>query len=210
MGSNSIGGVIDDEEAQTSQSSKPWEPNKGRLSVMHKKISEDPRLLSRAAGKSSCCIFRVPTSLVEVNGKSYQPHIVSIGPYHRGDPALEMIQEHKWRYLGSLLSRTETIGIFLEDIMKAIEPLVPRARECYSEVIHLDADEFIEMMVVDGLFMIELFRKTARTVPFEPNDPLVTMAWIFPFFYRDFLQLENQIPYFILERLFDLTKVRMA
>lgn len=177
---------------------------------MHRKISENPRLLSRAAGKTSCCIFRVHSSLAEINRRTYRPCIISIGPYHRGEPELEMIQEHKWRYLGSLLSRTQTIGIFLEDIVKEIEPLVPSARECYSEVIHLDADEFIEMMVVDGLFMIELFRKTARTVPFEPNDPLVTMAWIFPFFYRDFLHLENQIPYFILERLFDLTEVRMT
>ncbi|KAK4784015.1 hypothetical protein SAY86_018383 [Trapa natans] len=219
MGSNSIAVDVDasingeeeEEEAQIQsplESSKPpWEPSKERLSLIHKKTSEDPRLLNPAAGKTSCCIFRVPASLVEANGRSYQPHIVSIGPYHRGDPALQMIEEHKWRYLGSLLSRTEAAGVSLRDIMKGVEPLVPAARECYSEAVHLDTEEFVEMMVVDGLFMIELFRKTARIVAFEANDPLVTMVWIFPFFYRDFLRLENQIPYIILERLFDLTKV---
>ncbi|KAK4749933.1 hypothetical protein SAY87_027382 [Trapa incisa] len=195
------------EEGEPLSASKSWEPGKERLDTMHKKISENPRLLSRAAGKASCCIFRVPASLIEINGGAYQPRIVSVGPYHRGKPELEMIQEHKWRYLGSLLSRTSTRGVLLEDIMKAIEPLVPRARECYSEEIRLSTDEFIEMMVLDGLFMIELFRKTGRLAPFEANDPLVTMAWIFPFFYRDFLRLENQIPYFVLQLLFDLTKV---
>ncbi|OWM79115.1 UPF0481 protein At3g47200 [Punica granatum] len=207
MDSNSIEGGDIDEEAQTQHGPKPWEPKRERLASIHEKISKDPKLLSRDAGKTSCCIFRVPASLIKVNGRSYQPHIVSIGPYHWGNPNLEMIQEHKWRYLGSLLSRTETIGICLEDYMKAIEPLVPSARECYSEVIHLDTDELIEMMILDGCFMIELFRKNKKLALFEANDPLVTMAWIFPFFYRDFLQLENQIPYFILERLFELTKV---
>ena len=33
------------------------------------------------------------------------------------------------------------------------------------------------------------------------------MAWIMAFFYRDFLRLENQIPFFVLERLFEVTKM---
>lgn len=189
-----------------------WKVDTERLASMQLKISENPKLLSKAAGRKSCCIFRVPQSLIEVNGKAYQPRIVSIGPYHRGQPRLNMIEEHKWRYLGSLLSRTQTNnnnnkGLGLEDFLKAIAPLENEARECYSETINqLDSHEFIEMMVLDGCFIIELFRKVAKLVPFEPDDPLVTMAWILPFFYRDFLKLENQIPFFILQRLFELSK----
>jgi|UniRef100_A0A2N9FT60 hypothetical protein len=184
-----------------------WEVNKDQLDMMHEKISQTPRLLSKAAGKTTCCIFRVPKSLIEINGKSYQPQIVSIGPYHRGEPCLQMIEEHKWRYLGSLLSRTQTIGITLEDYLKSLHPLEIEARESYSETIHLTHDEFLEMMVVDGCFILELFRKVNNPKRFELDDPLVTMAWILPFFYRDFLRLENQIPFFVLERLFELTKM---
>ncbi|XP_027352324.1 UPF0481 protein At3g47200 [Abrus precatorius] len=184
-----------------------WQVDTERLASMELKIAEDPKLLSKAAGKRSCCIFRVPQSLIEVNGKAYQPRIVSIGPYHRGQPRLNMIEEHKWRYLRSLLSRTQSKGLSLEDLLKAIAPLESQARESYSETIHLDSHDFIEMMVLDGCFIIELFRKVAKLVPFEPDDPIVNMAWILPFFYRDFLKLENQVPFIILHRLFQLSKL---
>ena len=178
-----------------------------RLASMELKISENPKFLCKAAGKRSCCIFRVPQSLVEVNGKAYQPRIVSIGPYHRNQPRLNMIEEHKWRYLGSLLSRTNTIGFVLEDLFKAIAPLESEARECYSETINLDSHDFIQMMILDGCFIIELFRKVARLVPFERSHPPLTMVWILPFFYRDLLKLENQIPFFILNQLYQVTKL---
>ncbi|XVE96489.1 hypothetical protein REPUB_Repub02eG0226400 [Reevesia pubescens] len=183
------------------------EGNEDRLASMHQKISEPPRLLSMGAGRSSCCIFRVPESLVEVNGKAYQPRIVSIGPFHRGKTQLRMIEEHKWRYLGFFLKRMQENSLGLEDFLNAIEPLELKARECYSETIQLGRDEFLEMMVLDGCFIIELFRKVGNLVPFEPHDPIISMLWILPFFYRDFLRLENQIPFFILQCLFDLSKM---
>lgn len=186
------------------------EVDKDRLSLMHQKITEPPTLLSNVAAKSTCCIFRVPQSLIEIHGKAYQPHIVSIGPYYRGEPQFTMIEQHKWRYLGSLLSRTKTTkGLGLEDYLRAIAKVELQARDCYSETIYLSSEEFVEMMVLDSCFIVELFRKAAKTklCRFEPDDPLVTMGWIVPFLYRDFLRLENQIPFFVLERLFELSKL---
>ncbi|CAL0310507.1 unnamed protein product [Lupinus luteus] len=195
------------EEEPSHQVINMYKVDTERLSSMYLKISEDPKILSKAAGNISCCIFRVPQGLFDANGKAYQPHIVSIGPYHHGHNRLNMIEEHKWRYLRSLLSRTKTFGLSLEDLLKAMASLESEARECYSETITLDTRDFIEMMVLDGCFIIELFRKVSKLVPFEEDDPLVTMAWILPFFYRDFLKLENQIPFFVLERLFELSKL---
>ncbi|KAJ6929865.1 hypothetical protein NC652_013668 [Populus alba x Populus x berolinensis] len=152
MESNSV----EDEEAN--RAIRIWEVNEDRLSLMHQKISDPPKLLTRAAANSSCCIFKVPQRFIDINGKSYQPHVVSIGPYHHGEEHLKMIEEHK-------------------------------ARECYSQIIHFDTDEFIEMMVVDGCFIIELFRKVGNVVEFEVDDPI------------------NQIPFFVLECLFDITRM---
>lgn len=200
LGSNSV----EDEEAN--HVPKIWEVNKDRLSLMRQKISDPPQLLTKAAANSSCCIFKVPRRFIDINGKSYEPHIVSIGPYHHGEAHLRMIEEHKWGYLGSMLSRTQSIGLDLEVLLRAIQPLEIKARECYSQIIHLDTCEFVEMMVLDGVFIIELFRKVGDVVRFEADDPIVTMAWIIPFFYRDLLRLENQIPFFVLERLFEITR----
>lgn len=179
-----------------------WEVNPDRLASMHKKLSEPPKLLRSLAGRNSC-IFRVPQSFVDINGKSYQPQIVSIGPYHHAELKLRMIEEHKWRYLASLLNRINTP---LQHFFKAIEPLETHARDCYAEKIDFDKDQFLEVLVVDGLFLIELFRKVANPVKFEPDDPIYTMNWILPFFYRDFLRIENQIPYFVLQRIYELCK----
>lgn len=175
-----------------------------RIERMHERLKEPPRLLSSAAGKPTCSIFRVPQSMIDCNGRWYEPRVVSVGPFHRGQTRLEMIQEHKWRYLNVLLTRTQNLT--LEDYMKSVKSVEEEARECYSETIHMDSEEFNEMMVLDGCFLLELFRKVNNLVPFEPNDPLVAMAWVLPFFYRDFLCLENQIPFFVLETLFDLTR----
>ncbi|XP_010242643.1 PREDICTED: UPF0481 protein At3g47200-like [Nelumbo nucifera] len=177
------------------------------LTSMQQKLSQPPRLLKSSAGSRSCCIFRVPQSLIDINGKAYQPLIVSIGPYHHGKSHLRMIEEHKWRYLGSLLSRTNSKGLGLENYLRAVKPLEQRARECYSETVSLDRDEFVEMMVLDGVFIIELFRIVGKSVQPSPNDPLFAMSWVFPFLLRDLLRLENQLPFFVLQTLFDLSKM---
>ncbi|XP_012066444.1 UPF0481 protein At3g47200 [Jatropha curcas] len=184
-----------------------WEANRDHLKLMHQKLSNPPKLLAKSAAKSSCCIFKVPQSFVDINGKSYQPHIVSIGPYHHGEPHLRMIEEHKWRYLGCLLSRIQLKGLYLEDLLKAVEPLEIAARECYSETIQIEKDEFLEMMVLDGCFIIELFRKVGDVIEVDDDDPIFTMQWIIAFFYRDLLRLENQMPFFILEKLFELSRM---
>ncbi|GFZ08756.1 transmembrane protein, putative [Actinidia rufa] len=201
MGSNSGGGG----EEKSHHIIQIWKVKKERLEILQQKISATPRLLSKSAGHSNCCIFRVPQSLIDVNGRAYQPHIVSIGPFHHGEPRVQMIEEHKWRFLGGLLNRTRDKGLGLEDYLQAIQPLEARARECYSETIHLDTDEFVEMLVLDGCFIIELFRKMGKLVQFEPDDPLISMSWVYSFFLRDFIRLENQIPFFVLQHLFDIS-----
>lgn len=174
---------------------------------MEEKIKELPKLLNRTAGKKSCCIFRVPQSLVEINGKAYHPLILSIGPYHYGKPHLNMIEEHKWKFLGELLSRTPPDGLKLDGYLKVIAPLETRIRDCYSEFIDFNSFDLIKMMVLDGLFIIELISRVGKVAPSDRDDPIFNMAWIFPFLLRDLLRLENQIPFFVLQTLFENTRV---
>ncbi|CAM8881301.1 unnamed protein product [Rhodiola kirilowii] len=184
-----------------------WEVNKDRVASMHHKMYTPPSILRKAAGRSSCSIFKVPQSLIEKNGaKTYHPQIVSIGPYHHNKPHLQMIQEHKWTYLKSLVTRTqETLNLGLEDYLRAIHPLESKARDSYSEqLVRYTVDEFVEMMVLDGCFIIELFRKVGSIVVIDEDDPL-RMPWIIICLARDLLLFENQVPYFILQSLFDLT-----
>ncbi|KAE9454225.1 hypothetical protein C3L33_13878, partial [Rhododendron williamsianum] len=60
-------------------------------------------------------------------------------------------------------------------------------------------------MIVDGCFLIELFRKDTWLVPRHKDDPIYNTAWMLENFYHDLILLENQIPWFVLECLFNLT-----
>lgn len=174
-----------------------------RIDALKEKLHTPPQILRRTAGRHTCSIFKVPASFVEVNQKHYHPHIVSIGPFHHGNPHLQMIQEHKYHYLSLLLSRT---NLTLEEVFQTLDPVEDRARESYSEQIPFDRHEFVELLVVDGCFILELFRKVAKLVQFEYDDPILSMSWIFSFLLRDLIRLENQIPFFVLQLLFDRTK----
>ncbi|GAB2229593.1 hypothetical protein Droror1_Dr00013840 [Drosera rotundifolia] len=183
----------------------PPDISQSLLASLHTKLTTPPRLLSTFAGRPSCSIFKIPDSFIAVNGPNlYHPHIGSIGPIYHGLPLLAMIQEHKYLYLSQLLRRLGHLEPLI--ILRSILDLESRARECYSvRFDHIGRDEFVEMMVVDGCFVIELFKKTMRMVSWEPDDPIVSMQWIFWFLLRDFLRLENQVPFFVLERLFRVT-----
>ncbi|PQQ01857.1 UPF0481 protein [Prunus yedoensis var. nudiflora] len=79
-------------------------------------------------------------------------------------------------------------------------------RECYSETISLSNDDLVEMMVLDGLFTIELFCKVGNLSPSDPDDPIFNLAWVFANILRDLFCFENQIPFFLLQKLFDESK----
>ncbi|PKI53649.1 UPF0481 protein At3g47200-like isoform X1 [Punica granatum] len=190
---------------QSNHHSVPVAIDPDLISELESQINAPPKLLSQLAGRSSCCIFRVPQSLAEINRKAYQPQIVSIGPYHHGNPKLRMIQEHKGRFLSDLLARPRTPpgSITLCDVLDTVYPLKESIRESYSEALDIDDRKLIEMIVLDGCFIIELFCKVGRLGPAETDDPLFKMAWVLPFLMRDLLRLENQIPYLVLKALFD-------
>ncbi|KAI3823288.1 hypothetical protein L1987_04722 [Smallanthus sonchifolius] len=170
------------------------------VEIMMTQMKESPKLLQKSAGKNSCCIFRVPQSLVEINKEAYQPRIVSIGPYHHGNKDLEMIQEHKWRFLNDMLTRTgKPLGFFMNIVVNMENEI----RENYSESIDRFAtNDLAKMMVLDGFFLIELFRKVGKLVHTHGDDPIFKMGWVSPFLMRDLLRIENQIPFFVLQKLF--------
>ncbi|GAB2229595.1 hypothetical protein Droror1_Dr00013842 [Drosera rotundifolia] len=171
------------------------------LNSIKSKITNPSQLYSGP----DCSIFKIPDSFIAVNGENlYHPDIVSIGPIHHGSPHLAKMQEHKYLYLSQLLWRLGHLEPQI--IVQSVLGLEVRARECYSVRFEdIGRDEFVEMMVVDGCFVIELFRKTTQMVRWEADDPIVSQRWIFWSLLRDLLRLENQLPFFVLEELFSAT-----
>ncbi|PIA56261.1 hypothetical protein AQUCO_00700535v1 [Aquilegia coerulea] len=155
-----------------------------------------------------CCIHKVHEKFRKINGYAYTPEMVSIGPFHHGNISLLAMEDHKLRYMRMLLSKFRSTTK-LEDCVASISRLEQKARESYSEPVEPDSNKFIEMMVVDGLFIIALFGKTAGVVKRDKDDTLFNNIWAMPSLVRDLILLENQLPMFVLESLFELVKEKI-
>ncbi|KAF7848635.1 hypothetical protein BT93_L1782 [Corymbia citriodora subsp. variegata] len=116
---------------------------------------------------------------------------------------------HKWRCLQCMLARNKhDIGPYLDSLKKIEET----ARACYEGPIGMTSEKFVELMVIDGCFVIELFlgfTEGFTELGYPHNDPVFSMRESLHTIQRDMIMLENQIPLFILERLLQLSKPDM-
>jgi Plant protein of unknown function len=144
-------------------------------------------------------VFRLPSYIREENKNFYEPRVVSIGPYHRDSEHLKCMEEQKWLYLKKLLS--DNTHVPLNKYLEVLRELEPAARRCYYEKIDMDSDQFVEMMLFDACFIIQLVVNC--TVPDEAGI-LYEIGWNVPHITSDILMLENQIPFFVLQCVFHL------
>ncbi|KAG6672081.1 hypothetical protein I3842_16G039500 [Carya illinoinensis] len=173
---------------------------------------EAEKLKEEAQRGSTSCIYRVLPQLKESNGDSlYEPNKVSIGPYYYKlrNEKFKMAEDCKKKCFGSMLVKTTDqdmqINTYLSCLQR-ISKLEEKIRKCYSEEFEVAGIEFLQMMVVDACFIIEIieiFRFMNIDVKYRESD-LGAFAWMVPYFYRDFLLLENQIPFFVLEEIYAL------
>uniref|UniRef100_A0A2P2IX97 UPF0481 protein At3g47200-like isoform X1 n=1 Tax=Rhizophora mucronata TaxID=61149 RepID=A0A2P2IX97_RHIMU len=154
---------------------------------------------------SSCTIFRVPSKLRTMNVDAYKPQIVSIGPLHHESVNFPSMEHEKLHYMLSLLERTQRASQILDDCGRAILDNDGSIRACYAEQIKYSRDELAEIMLLDGCFLIELFLRYCFPGLRFQNDPIFATSWMLLTIQRDLALLENQIPFFVLESLFNLT-----
>ncbi|RDX86822.1 UPF0481 protein, partial [Mucuna pruriens] len=154
------------------------------------------------------CIYRVPKSLRETNTKAYTPRIVCIGPLHRAggvdkeDNIFESMEDLKLKYLKGFLNRT---SLRIGDFVLTLQSLEERIRSCYAEPIKYNSDYFLEMILIDACFIIELFMRCHTFKNWVEKDPLLQKPWMLTEIYHDLILLENQLPFFVLENLYNLT-----
>ncbi|KAI4332464.1 hypothetical protein L6164_017370 [Bauhinia variegata] len=143
-----------------------------------------------------CCIYRVPYDAREVNPGAYTPNFISIGPLHRFDQRLQNMKMYKHIYFKQFVSRAKNK---LEDLISAVKEEEPRLRRCYKELLQMSSDELVKVILEDACFIVELFYKRFHKER-KSND----YKMFHPSIDIDLLLLENQVPFFILEKLYDL------
>ncbi|KAF8034668.1 hypothetical protein BT93_C0856 [Corymbia citriodora subsp. variegata] len=144
----------------------------------------------------------VPDKLRRTDKEAFSPKLVSIGPFYHHGIRRKAMEDHKWRYLQSFLERTQKQ---LKECVEVIKNLANRARHCYLEEIDLNDDELIKMVLVDGAFIIELFLlnhfprwRTENDIIFNKHK-----EWMISNVRRDTSLMENQLPFFVLDNLFN-------
>ncbi|KAK9946034.1 hypothetical protein M0R45_011517 [Rubus argutus] len=156
---------------------------------------------------SSCCICRVPKRLRRVSEMAYTPHVVSIGPLHHGKEGLKPMEELKNRYLQDFLDRT---NLSLEHYINKIRGREVELRGCYAESIPFTSDEFVRIVLVDAAFIIEVLLRYHFHELQDENDRIFKKPRMFEDVWPDMRMLENQLPFFILQDLFDPERIQIT
>ncbi|KAH1128259.1 hypothetical protein AAZX31_06G284200 [Glycine max] len=149
---------------------------------------------------TECCIYKVPFSIRRHNEEAYTPKVVSIGPFHHRHPRLQDMQKHKLFYSMAFLQRTQTTS---DSFIGKIEEMEPEFRRCYSHTLEFSKEQLVKIIFVDCAFILELFYRFGSGEWKEDmylSKPLTRRSMRY-----DLLLLENQVPFFVLERLFNLS-----
>ncbi|KAF4367682.1 hypothetical protein G4B88_001434 [Cannabis sativa] len=153
------------------------------------------------------CIFRAPSIMSTHNPEAYTPKGFSIGPFHYNEPHLQTTQKIKMRYMDELISScfpdTDRKSK-LKDLIAAVSEVKDEAWQCYegSFDMIISMDEFVKLLVLDGCFLIEFFRKHMNMELQKSNDPIFETNYMMSFLNNDLILLENQIPWLVLDCLF--------
>jgi hypothetical protein len=121
------------------------------------------------------------------------------------------MEEHKKMYLQDFLKFSE---VNLEDFIAFIAEKETRLRNCYAATFEkLSSEKFVKMMLLDCSFVIMvLLRICFGNIGFGNsgcrNDRIFSKPRMFRDVSRDMCLLENQLPFFILEDLIKLSKIR--
>lgn len=111
------------------------------------------------------------------------------------------MERTKLWYLHCLLDRASNPENSLKHFVIAIRGIEQACCDCYDENIDKRSDDFVQKMVVDGCFVIEIMLgRTGNT--FFLKDPVSKNSWMLSPLVSDLFLLENQLPSLVLDCLF--------
>ncbi|KAG6428231.1 hypothetical protein SASPL_112482 [Salvia splendens] len=158
------------------------------------KLSVDPSY-SYAA-----CIYRVSEKLRKANEGAYTPRLVSIGPLHHNQPQLQGMEVSKLKFMNSFLSR---FGIGMHTLVKFAAKEESFVRGCYEGQIDLTVKQLTEVILLDGIFIVELFLQNYFSQLREKSETIFENQWMHNNLLHDMMLIENQLPIRIMKSLMD-------
>ncbi|XP_049392347.1 putative UPF0481 protein At3g02645 [Solanum stenotomum] len=133
--------------------------------------------------------------------------MVSIGPYHKNNDQLRPTEKYKLLYLRRFLKRNDRLD--MDSCMNELKKLEEEALNCYDDIegLNIKSHEFCTMLLLDGCFVVEFIRERCEICPRGEDEIIKTnIGCIYNQILRDLMLLENQLPFFVLNKLHDMTK----
>ncbi|CAI9275584.1 unnamed protein product [Lactuca saligna] len=150
-------------------------------------------------------IYIVPSLVRDLSPTSFSPRVVAIGPLHRQDEHLQEYEVQKTIYLHNMLLRLGTVPeqalrTCAEKVIHSIE----RIKACYARSVSYSDSELAKMMVIDSFFILEFISSLSNSSS-ETNLLITPNILITRSIIHDLLLIENQIPFFVLQNIFECT-----
>ena len=146
-------------------------------------------------------LINVLDHLRKLDEQAFTPLLISIGPIHRSNPKLQIMNKCKERFYDYFIRRA---NINLHDLERTIREKEGEFRSYYAQTIvsHIERVDFVTMILTNGLFILEYYlRKSCPHL--EEDDPTRILEWMHPILKVDLVLLENLLPFFVLEMLFE-------
>jgi len=95
----------------------------------------------------------------------------------------------------AFLQRTDAC---LNTLFSYIDSILYDFKCCYSEFLPFSHDELVKLILMDSAFIIQLFWTYAY-------DHILFKPWLANGIRSDLLLLENQLPFFVIEKIYSLS-----
>ncbi|XP_050258160.1 UPF0481 protein At3g47200-like [Quercus robur] len=151
-------------------------------------------------------IYRVPYHLRKLNEEAYTPQVISIGPFgnqiysNRLQTMQGLKEEYSKRFWQRVIAENRFDG---ETALPSTvnEQSLKQIREFYGEDIGLSDARLSKLVLVDAYFILELFLIYHSNI-WPSEDPMFKESFLLETVTNDLLLLENQLPFFFLEEVF--------
>jgi hypothetical protein len=148
-----------------------------------------------------CCIYRVPSDLRKLNEEAYTPKVISIGHFHHGVERLKTMERRKGRYFKIFVEKAK---LNVENLISTIRDREADVRHCYSHTSELSSDYYVQMILLDASFIIVFFLELCIPEWMPYNNHTTFSKRLMATILSDIWLLENQLPFFIIEELYNL------
>ncbi|KAH0651670.1 hypothetical protein KY284_031582 [Solanum tuberosum] len=141
-------------------------------------------------------VLQVPKTLTHEKPEAYTPQLIGMGPFHHLRPDLYQMERYKLAAMKDILEPAQILNFkhLLIDKLRENDLVV---RVCYNLFMDIDEETLAWIVAIDGLFLLNIFRSAYGNNLHDDHENNIDDS----IFTRDFMMLENQIPFVVLRQI---------